>query len=121
MNIRASERKKLNKVNRLVIFSLASLTAVICLYAMSSWMLYNEVMGAYTHVYAIVSETHAAALPIAPDEVSDRITVLLSVFFMLGAGMVLPLFIRVALEVGEIVHDHNKPDMRSHQFLNRDI
>lgn len=94
--------KKLNHVSRLLLLGVAVLTVLILFYIGAGYFIYLEVMNTYVSNYLALEAAGFEQIIASPGAFSDRLLLIISFIPLVGAGLILPIFLKAAFEIKEL-------------------
>lgn len=97
-----SRYKKLNHVKRLLVLGLGVFCVLILFCIGSGYMIHAEIMSTYLHNYQALEAAGFSDIIASTGAFSDRLLVLISMIPLVGAGLVLPIFLKAACEIRDL-------------------
>lgn len=91
-----------NRVRRTTTLALVAFVILLVGGVVTGTMIHNEIVLTYSENYQVLSDAGFDNIITAPEVVSDRLTVLLSLIPLMGIGIVLPLLLRAACELNNL-------------------
>ena len=96
---------KINRIRRMISLGVIMLIVLLITGVITGWMVHSEIMLTYTENYTSLKNAGFEQLITAPQVVSDRIMVLLSIIPLMGIGLVFPVVCKAAYELFKIEED----------------
>lgn len=106
--------KKLTRVTRLMFLGLGMLVVLILFCIGAGYMIHSEVIGTYTANYHALEAAGFEDIIAAPGAFSERLVIILSFIPLVGAGLILPIFLKAACEIKELSEELGR-------LINKDV
>lgn len=103
----------LHRFQKLALLAVASLGVMLISSLVTGWLLYSELTTTYSENYTLLHEAGFSDLVTAPAVVEDRLVLMLGIMPLIGAGLVLPLFLLAMHEIERL--------KLSYHFIDKDV
>lgn len=103
----------LDRFRRLTTIAIASMVIMLMSSLVAGGMLYMELTTTYAENYAALAAAGIQDVVTSPHVVQDRLLLLISFFPLVGAGLVLPLFLMATREINSL--------KVSYQFVDKNV